>query len=1159
MAYDEKVLIINVSNPSLPSLVAHITNGADYTGLDNPAGTTTVTLNSSTYALVTAFDGDGVQIIDITDPSNPSPVSTITDGVGGYKELDGAYDITTVTTDSSTFALVTSIWDNGVQIIDITDPYNPAPASAITDGVGGYTELFHPHAVTTVTIDSSTFAVVTAISGDGVQIIDITDPYNPSPVSALTDGRDGFTELDGPYGITITTIGTSTYAIVASVWGDGVQIIDITDPYNPTPAYAITEGVGGYTELYRAIHVTTVTTDSSTYALVAGKYDDGVQIIKLEQEYISAYTNNQNPKYAKAGDTLDISFTASDTIASQTSQILGLNASATVNGAVYDAMATVPSTPRESYATFTIQVANANNESVTVTENDISSNVFIDTISPSIELVGSADYTIPYGTLDPSIPDVTVSDGDPNYLGGFTLVKNATVDTTIPGSVYHYTYTANPDRSGNAGNSVTRTILVVSNTQNVSLDAQYISAYTSNQNPKYAKAGDTLGINFTASNTIASHTSQILGLDVNATVNGAIYDAMVTVPSTPRESYATFTIQVANANNASVTITENDISSSNVFIDTISPSIELVGSADYTISYGTLDPSIPDVTVSDGDPNYLSGFTLVENATVDATIIGSAYNYTYTANPDRSGNAGNSVTRTILVVNDLSSTSCMDPESSYNIITGDNSSKILIGTAGNDLIYGTERNDIIHGLGGNDCIFGNGGNDVIDGGDGDDTSTWLCKYRIVGSADYTIPYGTLDPSIPDVTVSDGDPNYLGGFTLVKNATVDTTIPGSVYHYTYTANPDRSGNAGNSVTRTILVVSNTQNVSLDAQYISAYTSNQNPKYAKAGDTLGINFTASNTIASHTSQILGLDVNATVNGAIYDAMVTVPSTPRESYATFTIQVANANNASVTITENDISSSNVFIDTISPSIELVGSADYTISYGTLDPSIPDVTVSDGDPNYLSGFTLVENATVDATIIGSAYNYTYTANPDRSGNAGNSVTRTILVVNDLSSTSCMDPESSYNIITGDNSSKILIGTAGNDLIYGTERNDIIHGLGGNDCIFGNGGNDVIDGGDGDDTIHGGFGDDTINGEDGNDIMIGGLGHDIIKGGSGNDEINGSVGHDELFGGDNDDNIITILTVYCIISKSSMYSIVTISAIYHVVTTIAEYTVITA
>ena len=99
------------------------------------------------------------------------------------------------------------------------------------------------------------------------------------------------------------------------------------------------------------------------------------------------------------------------------------------------------STPRESYATFTIKVANANGESITVTENNISSNVFIDTISPSIELVGSADYTVSYGTLDPSIPDVTVSDGDPNYLGGFTLVKNATVDTTIPGSIATAVYT----------------------------------------------------------------------------------------------------------------------------------------------------------------------------------------------------------------------------------------------------------------------------------------------------------------------------------------------------------------------------------------------------------------------------------------------------------------------------------------------------------------------------------------------------------------------------------------------------------------------------------------------------------------------------------------------------------------------------------------------
>ena len=522
--FHDHVLIINVSNPSAPSLVTYIPDGADYTTLDGPFDIATVKINSSTFALVTAFFDHGVQIIDITDPSNPIAASAITDGNDGYTELDSAYDITTVTINSSTYALVASIYDDGVQIIDITDPYNPIAASALSDNVNN-AKLDGPHSITTVTIDSSTYALVASFTDNGVQIIDITDPYNPIAASALTD--DDSTKLRGAVYITTVTLGSSTFALVASFHDDGVQIIDIIDPYNPIPAYTVSNGADGYTELNGPRSITAVTIGTSTFVLVASLADSGIQIIKLGQEYMPVYSSNQNPRYAKAGDTLGINFNTSEIIASHTGQILGLNASATVNDTEYDATIIVPSTPRESYATFTIQVANANGTSVTLTENDIlpKNNVFVDTISPSIELVGSANYIIQYGTLDPSIPNVTVSDGDPNYLSGFTLVKSAPVDTRIPGSIYNYTYTANPDRSGNAGNSVTRTILVVNNT------------------------------------------------------------------------------------------------------------------------------------------------------------------------------------------------SCMDPESSYNIITGDDSSKVLNGTADNDLIYGTAGDDIINGLGGNDCIFGNGGNDVIDGGD----------------------------------------------------------------------------------------------------------------------------------------------------------------------------------------------------------------------------------------------------------------------------------------------------------------------------------------------------------------------------------------------------------------------------------------------------------
>ena len=228
---DNRVLIINVSNPYSPSPVTNVTNGANYK-LDDPSDIATVTIDTSTYALVTANTSDSVQIINITDPLNPTPASNITDDNDGYTKLDGARFITTVTIDTSTYALVAAYDDFGVQIIDITDPYNPTSASAITDGKDNYAELYGASSITTVTIGTSTYALVAAYDDFGVQIIDITDPYNPAPVSNITNGGD-YTALS--YAIDITTVkfNESTFALVVSEFSNGVQIIDITDPYAP--------------------------------------------------------------------------------------------------------------------------------------------------------------------------------------------------------------------------------------------------------------------------------------------------------------------------------------------------------------------------------------------------------------------------------------------------------------------------------------------------------------------------------------------------------------------------------------------------------------------------------------------------------------------------------------------------------------------------------------------------------------------------------------------------------------------------------------------------------------------------------------------------------------------------------------------------------------
>ncbi|MFW2347938.1 MAG: hypothetical protein ACN4EF_05185, partial [Wenyingzhuangia sp.] len=90
--------------------------------LDGAISITTVEIDGSTYALVASFN-DGVQIIDITDPSSPVATANLTDS--SNLALSGANDITTVVIGERTYALVVAINDDVVQIIDITDPSSP--------------------------------------------------------------------------------------------------------------------------------------------------------------------------------------------------------------------------------------------------------------------------------------------------------------------------------------------------------------------------------------------------------------------------------------------------------------------------------------------------------------------------------------------------------------------------------------------------------------------------------------------------------------------------------------------------------------------------------------------------------------------------------------------------------------------------------------------------------------------------------------------------------------------------------------------------------------------------------------------------------------------------------------------------------------------------
>ena len=262
------------------SPVAFVADGVDgFEELGGPKGITTVTIDSSTYALVSANDDNGVQIINITDPFNPSPVAAMTDGEGGFEGLAGARHITTATIGSSAYALVSTSVDHGVQIIDITNPSSPAPAAFISSAIGDPFDKTRD--AVTFAIGSSTYALVAGNTAD-IQIINITDPFNPNFVTAATY-HAGIDIFDAVRGIDTAVIGSSTYALTAEHGGDAFRIINITDPFHPSPVATIHDSPGVMLE--GATAVTAATIGSSTYAIVAASYDDAIQIINITDPF----------------------------------------------------------------------------------------------------------------------------------------------------------------------------------------------------------------------------------------------------------------------------------------------------------------------------------------------------------------------------------------------------------------------------------------------------------------------------------------------------------------------------------------------------------------------------------------------------------------------------------------------------------------------------------------------------------------------------------------------------------------------------------------------------------------------------------------------------------------------------------------------------------
>ena len=272
---DFGVQILDVTNPSNITAAGRITDDDISLELEGATDIATFVSGGHTYAAVTGFTDNGVQILNITNPSNITATDSIEDG--GSLELWGPTGITTFVSGGHTYAAVAAYHDNGVQILNVTNPSNITAAGHITDDSSLKLRLARD--ITTFESGGHTYAAVAAYLDDSVQILNVTNPSIITAAGHITN--TSVLELDGPRGITTFESGGHTYAAVAAYLDDGVQILDVTNPSNITAAGNIPDTTS--LELDGAQGITTFESGSHIYAAIASNGDDnGVQIIRID-------------------------------------------------------------------------------------------------------------------------------------------------------------------------------------------------------------------------------------------------------------------------------------------------------------------------------------------------------------------------------------------------------------------------------------------------------------------------------------------------------------------------------------------------------------------------------------------------------------------------------------------------------------------------------------------------------------------------------------------------------------------------------------------------------------------------------------------------------------------------------------------------------------
>ncbi|MBD2515327.1 DUF4347 domain-containing protein [Nostoc sp. FACHB-973] len=257
---------------------------------------------------------------------------------------------------------------------------------------------------------------------------------------------------------------------------------------------------------------------------------------------------------------------------------------------------------------------------------------------------------------------------------------------------------------------------------------------------------------------------------------------------------------------------------------------------------------------------------------------------------------------------------------------------------------------------------------------------------------------------------------------------------------------------------------------------------------SSDVITVDYNTSNDTAIANLDYTPLTGTLTFNPGVTTQTITIPILEDfvdESSERFFVNLTNPTNASIadnqasgTITDNDIAGITISATTGLVTTEAGGTANFSIQLDSQPTA--DVTLTFSSSNVNEGTVSVSSVTFTAANWNTPQIITVTGVND--GVLDDNTIYQIITAKAVSS------DAKYNNVNPDDIDVVNIksGNQINSIITGTSKGDNpLQGTSSDDLIFGFAGNDVIVGGLGNDQLYGGLGTDSLTGGAGSDIFV--------------------------------------------------------------------------